>query len=313
MTLSPRERERLEALVAAYRRLPREEPPAAVDAAVMKQARAALRTSARPRWPTLLATAATMTLAIGLAWQLREAEVRIEAQRPAEVAPPPAAAPEPPPPGEAPAPPVALTLPPVLEDAPTDTRDADASTDAALEPTRAKAETAPARAATTGEIARQARRDEAAPAVGARAAPSGKVAAKPFPAVEESSQASGPPPDAQSAEIDEAREAPPPAAPPPPAPQPAAATASTTQAPAMRDAAANQAREEEAKRAQDALGLRSERARASDEALSPQAWLDEIARLLRTGQRERAIESLREFRRAHPQVELPPELRDLLP
>ncbi len=96
MSLTPRERERLEALVAAYRRLPKAEPPDVVDAAVLQMARKAVRGDAPPHktarpWPTLLATAATMTLAIGLAWNLRDAD-RPEAPQPVVVPSSPPAA-----------------------------------------------------------------------------------------------------------------------------------------------------------------------------------------------------------------------------
>jgi hypothetical protein len=62
-------------LLAAYRALPRPEPSAALDAAVLAHARAVLPAArrARPRWVTGLATAAVLTLAVGTGWQLREA------------------------------------------------------------------------------------------------------------------------------------------------------------------------------------------------------------------------------------------------
>src|SRR5690606_16183150 len=49
-------------------------PPPAVDAAILHAAHAANRpraTSRRPRWPAVAGIAATLVLAIGVAWQLR--------------------------------------------------------------------------------------------------------------------------------------------------------------------------------------------------------------------------------------------------
>ena len=49
-------------------------PPPAVDAAILHAAHAASRPPAmprRPRWPTVAGIAATLVLAIGVAWQLR--------------------------------------------------------------------------------------------------------------------------------------------------------------------------------------------------------------------------------------------------
>ena len=49
-------------------------PPPAVDAAILHAAHAASRpraTSRRPRWPAVAGIAATLVLAIGIAWQLR--------------------------------------------------------------------------------------------------------------------------------------------------------------------------------------------------------------------------------------------------
>ena len=65
-----------EALRAAYRKLPRVEPPPALDRAVLAQARAALvrqqpaATVRRPRWLLPVGLAATAVLAIGVAWRM---------------------------------------------------------------------------------------------------------------------------------------------------------------------------------------------------------------------------------------------------
>jgi Meckel syndrome type 1 protein len=57
-------------LRAAYATLPRREPGAALDAAILGAAHRASRRE-RPRWPFALASAAVMALAIGIGWQLQ--------------------------------------------------------------------------------------------------------------------------------------------------------------------------------------------------------------------------------------------------
>ncbi len=61
-------------LAALYRKLPERQPSAALDAAVLRAAAAALRPAQpkRPRWPLAVGSAATIALAAGLAWHLRE-------------------------------------------------------------------------------------------------------------------------------------------------------------------------------------------------------------------------------------------------
>lgn len=103
--LSPEERE----LAQLTARLgPQGEPSPALDARVLAAAHAALQparaTRRKPRWPVALGLAASMVLAVGIAWQLRPlqspsvivaAEAPAPAQLPAEVQTPsaPAAAP----------------------------------------------------------------------------------------------------------------------------------------------------------------------------------------------------------------------------
>jgi hypothetical protein len=49
-----------------------------------------------------------------------------------------------------------------------------------------------------------------------------------------------------------------------------------------------------------------------DMQLAPQDWLSHIHQLMRQGRRQQAIESLRLFQRAHPDWEIPDDLRPLL-
>jgi hypothetical protein len=94
----PDERE----LAALYARLPRVEPDASLDAAVLAEATRATSLSRRPRWPVALASAAVLVLAVGVAWQVRDLQ-------PAPSAMPKASAP--PPPAPAPAAPIAAAAP----------------------------------------------------------------------------------------------------------------------------------------------------------------------------------------------------------
>lgn len=67
--MTPEDPQDLDAALAAYRRLPRTEPTAALDAAIRAHAQAALARRPRPRWPVLFATAATLVLAASLGWR----------------------------------------------------------------------------------------------------------------------------------------------------------------------------------------------------------------------------------------------------
>lgn len=332
MSLTPRERERLDALVAAYRQLPQVEPPAAIDAAVRAHARAALRRGSL-RMPGLLATAATMTIAIGLAWQLRDAEDLREAQRPAATSVPAPQGAEP------------LERAEILEDGPV------ASSDAALREQRAKSAESRGSRRPLDELSKSAapdapppvnelksEADAEAPADARARAP--MASPQPIPQVEQASQASGEPPSRERRQAPlESNAAPPPPPAAPPAPSSAAAsppadvseaTTASVAAPAVapavaKRAAANERDEPSQERiardeadgldeGESAPGARADAVlRAASASRAPHDWLHEISRLLRIGQRERAIESLREFRDAHPDVELPPELAELLP
>src|SRR5690606_24466103 len=75
--LSPEERALADAMARAA---PRRAPPPHIDAAVLASARAALAQDrqdaprarrARRRWPAALGVAASLALAVGIAWQLR--------------------------------------------------------------------------------------------------------------------------------------------------------------------------------------------------------------------------------------------------
>jgi hypothetical protein len=89
-------REQDDPLARRYRELAREEPPAAVDAAILAASRRAVaRRSFARRWAAPLSIAAVLVLAIGISLQVERHEPRLEAAAPASVASPPAAAPAP--------------------------------------------------------------------------------------------------------------------------------------------------------------------------------------------------------------------------
>jgi len=122
--------------------------------------------------------------------------------------------------------------------------------------------------------------------------------------------------------------APPPAAPPPPAVATArqgdsadAATPSEVAGyAASRDAAAESESRLRAAERREAAPLRDALQQASNPRAAkaaagadedPQAWLERIERLRQAGDLDAARTQLAEFRRRHPDVELPPALRDL--
>lgn len=94
-----------------YRSLPREEPPAALDAAILAAARGSVERPAGNRWAKPAAIAAVLVLSVGVT--LRIAEERPEVQLQPAVPPPPASVAVPPPaePIDRPAPPAASSLP----------------------------------------------------------------------------------------------------------------------------------------------------------------------------------------------------------
>jgi Meckel syndrome type 1 protein len=83
-----------EALVALYRRLPRPEPPPALDLAVLAQARSAVRRP-RQRWLAPVSAAAVVVLAVGVAWQWRAQSLDGGPASPLPPLPPSAASPQP--------------------------------------------------------------------------------------------------------------------------------------------------------------------------------------------------------------------------
>lgn len=305
------------------------EPPAALDARILAAAHAAVARSAtrrRPRWPLGLGLAASLALALGVAWQLHmrpgalplptdEAPAGTVARTADAVQPPPAA--EPPPPAQAPASPVAMR--PSAQGAPApEVRHAPPPAAVMQAPPGADAATqARAREAAELDAAEHARTMRHAAVEAERAATEAFRARQavappppPPPAGEPGAEASAPPsapllppPSGEEKPLEvEAVPAPAPAAqvaaPAPPAPPERAISAAGTSA-GTHTLQADQPDDVQPPASFDAPEARD-------------AWLQRIRELLHEGDRDAARASLLEFRRRYPQHSLPDDLLPLL-
>lgn len=282
----------LERYVAIYRRLPRPEPPPQWDAAVLAQAQKALRPPTRaPRWPRWFATAAALSLAIGLGWHLN---------RESTPGYPPAPAP-----GADGAQPGQSAR--ARQAAPTDAaRDANEKKDAAAH--------APESAAGPGAAPEEglSRRQESEPSVQAPvvSTPSKSLEAPP---------AAPPPPARVDAPAPAANEA------------AAGASASKTEQDAASvmaeptleeraDAALPTPEPQADHAARAAMRPKPEPAPFAnnqgktdgDPVPPPEAWIARIEEQLQRGQTEDAVQDLKRFRTAYPKFPLPKHLEDLL-
>jgi hypothetical protein len=282
----------LAALTRAYGKAGREEPPAALDAAIRAAARRAVHAGPQARrrswvsqWATPVATAAVLvlTVSIGLVSYRERPDLATTGVR-SDIPPRPQA-------------PAAV---PAEKEAP--------AADFAVAPGPARpvpAQPAPASPApmpfkdvgtATGKLKAQA------PAAASEEAPRGR-----------------------EAEIKE-RPAAPPAPEPAAAPAPAASAvardsavlekrsfaAPAAQAPAATPAAPARAEMQSGERAAPAAGLNLQRAKKEVQAdRTPEAWIKEIRELQRDGKNNEALEELEKFRKRFPDYALPPELKDL--
>lgn len=283
-------------LRALYARLPKVEPDASLDAAVLAQATRATPVRRRPRWPVAFGSAAVLVLAVGVAWQVRDTSP--------------------------------LTVRPEAGPA--------ASAPAARTVEQAKASPAATDAGVTGTLAEAAKPSMKASAMAPaprRAVHSARVATEApvssFAPVATPAPAPAPPPavEAEMAPVP----APPPAPPAPPAPAaPAEPTPSApsryTSAPVSEGLiapspkppstegrtvnAAQQAKVEAIFRELDAAKAPAQPGTAD---LPPDDRIGDIRRLLNQGQRDQAVRQLRDFRRRYPHYDLPQDLRDLTP
>lgn len=258
-------------LARAYRDLPREEPPARLDAAILAAARREVAPrSFVQRWRVPVSLAAVLVLAIGITLELQHQEPGIETSLPSAAAPAPA--PSTPAP-EMPAP----QSPPAAA-------------------TRSEAARSDARAAAKANEARDAARHEAParPVTKMQVAPQREAPGEPPPAF--IPPAAPPSAAAPSLQAAPARAAPVESAAPPPALSTPAATA-----PSPSSFAAP-----EAKRARSAAdaNVSGEKAVASD----PVAELERIAHLRHAGLDEEADRALEAFRRRHPDYRIDEDL-----
>lgn len=281
---------------ALAERLPRlhgrDEPDSAMDARILAAAHAALApmpvAKRRRSWIVPLTAAASVSLAVGLAWQLQPAPGAVTSQAPVATASDASAA------AEAPMPQEQATPPP-----------ADAIQSMTMP--------SPARQAMSRAEDKEPINREPAPAESV--AETGAAAPMFEP----------PPPAAPIADAMPAAVMVPPPAPPPSAPQAAMARSASSEAGTSNSgampAAAKRLRNE-AEVAADAV-TSEQFAKAIDEEDVPpatmdapaarDAWLRRIGALQQEGRIDEAKASLAEFRRRYPDAVLPPELRKLEP
>jgi hypothetical protein len=303
-------------VTAGYRALDKENPPAALDAAILAASRRAV--GARPtmaaarlrRWALPISIAAVVVLTMSLTLRVQLERSDLESAEPM---------------------PGVSAVPPAPQSRSAD--DKDAPRGAALESkgemratakqnqpadVRAKAKPAaesPAALESAPSISSAAsvrgagEREQSAPA---------RKAMKTPPARTEAPQAAAPaaaargfvqsPPARPAAPAEATATAPLGAAAVPGASRSDETTGRARQAPAEADANVGRAASRMA--VEDRIQPLAEKAGKADADLSPRDWLERIARLRRDGRTQEADESLAAFRRRYPDYEIPKELRD---
>ncbi|WP_149193277.1 hypothetical protein [Luteimonas suaedae] len=334
--LTPEERALAERLA---RTSPRAEPSPALDARILAAARAAATetttVTARPRrrrWPATLGIAASLALAVGIAWQLRPLPQQVPppaSEAPVSVAPPSR-------PAESAA--QAITDVPAT---PADARDASARRPVAAQqaaPERGLAPPQQPRSQPASEGASVGMEADTAPV--RKTAPQATEAAQAKAQADEASRRTRERQHESAIVLD----APVPA--PAPAPLPPAEPAFVPSPPPVETAIGRRSVQQRAAAQADAVARPQRDARERTEvtgaplpaassagaerdpfldqplddrppatADSPEvhkAWLARIRELHADGEHEAARESLREFHRRHPEVELPEDLSGLL-
>lgn len=270
-----------------YRRLPHYEPPRRLDRAILGEAARAMHSGQAPRrqrWIFGIGSAAGVVLAAGIAWRIgHDAMSQNETGSPASA-------------------PRVVPVQPITESARTKHEQPPAQDEAA--PSKADATNAPSanagRAATRNVI-----REEAKPELRKSRAPSpaGAVAPQPLESIPPAPAAAPPPaafPDAarQDTESERARSS---------EPKDADAFDRTQAAGSQSMAPAAKAARVLSSPTPPSSSVELQR----DMQLAPQDWLAHIRQLQRQGRTQQAMESLRLFRRAHPDWTIPDDLRDL--
>lgn len=279
----------------AYQGLGKENPPQAIDAAILAASRRAVRarpqgTSARARrWAIPLSIAAVVVLTMSLALRVQLERPDLESALPvADDKDAPSAA--------------AVESKAEMRSSAKQNRPADVG--AKAKPTAKSAAALESAASVRGA----GEREQSAPAVEAMRTPPARMEAPPAakrapaPAARGFVQA---PPAPASSPAEPAAAARLGAAGAPSAARPDAATGLARQAPAEADSNAGRAASRMA--VEDRVPPLAENAGKLDE--SPRAWLERIAKLRRDGRTKDADESLAAFRRRYPDYEIPKELR----
>lgn len=306
------------ALAALYRKLPRPEPDAKVDAAIAALARRAVASSApartrAPRWIPVLSAAAVVALAAGIAfrigptvWQQRNEQALPQSQNAMSAgtvvkeqdtdALKDKAAPKPTPmPAEpamrsmsvpAPAPASAPAAPPAVAKA----------VAPAPHKTESAAERLDAPAPQAFPLQAEQEKKRTQPGAAYMPAQGGTTAQSLERQRDERAQTTAAP---MAAPVREE------AAPPPP---PAAAPAPAAETPAMSGAAADSML---AAPPAKAARMAPPRSKDPNARLYPEHWLQNIRTMLREDKRDEALRSLAEFRKMYPDYHLPDDLRDL--
>jgi Meckel syndrome type 1 protein len=309
-------------VAALYRRLPKDEPDARLDAAILAQARAAVAPRrARPRWLPAMSAAAAVVIAAGLAYRVgpqvwNERSAVSEKSEQSVAAPAPAAqTPKDAAPVNEPMQQAETSVAPPLR---TEAVSSNAMAKQQVELERAQVgklqdkrrateEQKPAPAAVAKRAAQPAPPSDSAYArdsMDATSAPAGASAVQPQAM---KSLASPPRLDAVPAPTAESAAAPVAAAPPKPmsAPAPSAfpTAAGAAYAPAAPPAAATAPAPARERAAQSAVDI--------EVNLYPEHWIADIHQMLKDGRRDDAIRNLIEFRKRYPDYKLPDDLRDL--
>jgi len=268
----------------AYRALGNEEPPAALDAAILARARERVVPRRRPSWMVPVSIAAVLVLGIGVSLRMQLEQPGIETSVPA-----PAAVPD------RPAPPAPAAP------APTAPASSEAARDSAASVTVPELKRVPQKK--VDAFRQKERFDEARPQSNVAPAQAPLEAARSREEKPASADAvSAPHPKAQTT-ISVAVEPPPAAASPPaPAAAPAAAAPSLRLAPQTMQAPARAKREAEADAAPGARDLR--KSLVTPEA-DPVRELERIAQLRAEGRHAEADRALEEFHRSRPDYRIP--------
>ena len=296
-------------LSGAYQRLGKENPPPAIDAAILAASRRAVR--ARPvatggrlrRWALPVSIAAVVVLTMSVT-------MRVQLERPDLESPLPAA-------DEKDAPSRAA-LESKEEMRANDKLNRPADDRAKAKPT---AKSPAARESAASALSKQAAPSDRGAGEKEQSAPARKAMSKPRARTEAPPAAKRAPAPAPAAR-GFVQEPPAPASSPaepaaaaglgavgaPSAARPDAAPDLARQAPAEADSNVGRAASRMA--VEDRVQPLAEKAGKADADLSPRSWLERIARLRRDGRTKEADESLAAFRRRYPDYEIPKELRE---